>query len=111
MNAFNLDKAKSLPAGNEVELPFARAIHLYFLGTMTTLLAAMGTFGVQRLIGCSTWGIALGCDQNLINGDEETPLPERQIHAEYTLTKHASEQLVLEANCEYYPLTVPNNKF
>ena len=73
---------------------------------MTTLLAAMGTSGVQRLVGCSSWGIAISSERNMINGDEQTPLAEKPLHADYMLTKYASEQLVLEANCEYSPLTL-----
>ncbi|WAR02207.1 3BHS2-like protein [Mya arenaria] len=73
------------------------------LGTLVLLLTALGTVGVDRLIYCSSMSVAIGYDNEVTEGmDESHPLPSRRIFEPYASSKLAGERVVLGANSDLF---------
>ena len=71
----------------------------FVLGTLLTLLTALSTVGVHRLIYCSSMSVAIGYDSDVTDViTEDTPLPAARIFEPYASSKLAGERLVLGAD-------------
>ncbi|XP_060599798.1 3 beta-hydroxysteroid dehydrogenase/Delta 5--_4-isomerase type 1-like [Ruditapes philippinarum] len=67
-------------------------------GTLLTLLAALGTAGVQRFIYCSSVSVAIGNNDVTDGIREDDPIPSKRLFEPYASSKLAGERFVMAAN-------------
>ncbi|KAH3885325.1 3 beta-hydroxysteroid dehydrogenase/Delta 5--_4-isomerase type 2-like isoform X2 [Dreissena polymorpha] len=81
----------------------SRILDVNVLGTLKLVLTALKTNGVQRLIYCSSMSVAIGYDNAITEGIDETcSLPSRRMYEPYATSKLIGERFVQAANGESF---------